>query len=94
MAAGQEQRQRGSNPNAKWQMIFGIILVVAVILAVVVMVTVRPDGLDNPGTSGQGTITAPTPSPTPSEETWSYPSAGATSQILETLPADDWVRGE
>ena len=53
--------------NTKWQMIFGIILVVAVILAVVVMVTVRPDGLDNPGTSGQGTITAPTPSPTPDQ---------------------------
>ena len=49
--------------NTKWQMIFGLILVVAVILAVIVMVTVRPDGLDNPGTTGQGTITAPTPTP-------------------------------
>ena len=51
--------------NTKWQMIFGLILVVAVILAVIVMVTVRPDGLDNPGSTGQGTITAPTPTPTP-----------------------------
>ena len=51
--------------NTKWQMIFGLILVVAVILAVIVMVTVRPDGLDNPGTTGQGTITAPTPTPAP-----------------------------
>ena len=51
--------------NTKWQMIFGGILVFAVILAVIVMVTVHPDGLDNPGTTGQGTITAPTPSPTP-----------------------------
>lgn len=50
--------------NTKWQMIFGLILVVAVILAVIVMVTARPDGLDNPGTQGKGTITAPTPSPT------------------------------
>ncbi len=51
--------------NTKWQMIFGGILVVAVILAVIVMITVRPDGLDNPGTVGQGTITAPTASPSP-----------------------------
>ena len=34
----------------------------------------------------------PTPSPTPAEETWSYPSADATVQILETLPEDEWVR--
>ena len=53
--------------NTKWQMIFGLILVVAVILAVIVMVTVRPDGLDNPGSAGQGTIVAPTPTPTPDQ---------------------------
>ena len=35
-----------------------------------------------------------TPSPTPAEDVWSYPSAGATAEILETLPEDDWVRGE
>ena len=35
----------------------------------------------------------PTPSPTPAEETWSYPSAGATPEILETLPEDEWARG-
>ena len=34
----------------------------------------------------------PTPSPTPAEETWSYPSADATVEILETLPEDEWVR--
>ena len=50
--------------NTKWQMIFGLILVVAVILAVIVMVTARPDGLDNPGTQSPGTINAPTPTPT------------------------------
>lgn len=36
----------------------------------------------------------PTPSPTPAEEAWSYPSADATAQILETLPEDEWARGE
>ncbi len=36
----------------------------------------------------------PTPSPTPAEETWSYPSADATVEILETLPEDEWVREE
>ena len=50
--------------NTKWQMIFGLILVVAVILAVVVMVTARPDGLDNPSNKSKGQITAPTVAPT------------------------------
>ena len=36
----------------------------------------------------------PTPSPTPAEETWSYPSADATVQILETLPEDEWARDQ
>ena len=36
----------------------------------------------------------PTPSPEPDEETWSYPSAGATREILETLPEDEWARGD
>lgn len=39
-----------------------------------------------------GPNATPTPSPTPAEETWSYPSAGATAEILETLPEDEWVR--
>ncbi len=39
-----------------------------------------------------GPDATPTPSPTPEEETWSYPSADATVQILETLPEDEWVR--
>ena len=34
----------------------------------------------------------PTPSPTPAEPNWSYPSAGAPSALLETLPEDEWVR--
>ena len=41
-----------------------------------------------------GPNATPTPSPTPAEETWSYPSAGATPGIVETLPEDDWARGE
>ena len=62
--------------NTKWQMIFGLILVVAVILAVIVMVSTSLDGADN---AGQTKITppvavasnipqieaAPTPPPTP-----------------------------
>ncbi|MBR6890231.1 MAG: rod shape-determining protein MreC [Clostridia bacterium] len=39
-----------------------------------------------------GPNATPTPSPTPAEETWSYPSADATAQILETLPEDEWAR--
>ncbi len=39
-----------------------------------------------------GPDATPTPSPTPAEETWSYPSADATVQILESLPEDEWVR--
>ncbi len=42
--------------NTKWQMIFGLILVVAVILAVVVMVTTSLKGSDSQGSS---LITAP-----------------------------------
>ena len=39
-----------------------------------------------------GPNATPTPSPTPAEETWSYPSADATAQFLETLPEDEWAR--
>ncbi len=45
-------------------------------------------------TATPGPNATPTPSPTPAEETWSYPSAGATPGIVETLPEDDWARGE
>lgn len=62
--------------NTKWQMIFGLILVVAVILAVIVMVSTSLDGRENHGNS---TLTPPpaatdyvpvidtppTPAPTP-----------------------------
>ena len=62
--------------NTKWQIIFGLILVAAVILAVIVMVTTGLNGLDGNGTSARVTTppateapptidAAPTPSPTP-----------------------------
>lgn len=61
--------------NTKWQMIFGLILVVAVILAVIVMVSTSLDGADNVQSSVTAPIAvtnnlpqieaAPTPSPTP-----------------------------
>lgn len=67
--------------NTKWQMIFGLILVVSVILAVIVMVSTTLDGADNVGQSKvtppvavvsnvpqiEAAPTAP-PTPTPSVE--------------------------
>lgn len=46
--------------NTKWQMIFGLILVVAVILAVIVMVSTSLNGADGP--KNQGKVTPPPPS--------------------------------
>lgn len=63
--------------NTKWQMIFGLILVVAVILAVIVMVSTSLNGLDNGGSGGKASTpppvteapptvdVPPTPPPTP-----------------------------
>ena len=34
----------------------------------------------------------PTPSPTPAEDTWSYPSASSGTGILDALPEDEWGR--
>ena len=61
--------------NTKWQMIFGLILVVAVILAVIVMVSTGLNGSDNPGSemlTPPAAVTytplieaSPTASPTP-----------------------------
>ena len=61
--------------NTKWQMIFGLILVVAVILAVIVMVSTTLDGVDNVGSKVTPPMAAPSggvpaieapPTPTPS----------------------------
>ncbi len=63
--------------NTKWQMIFGLILVVAVILAVIVMVSTSLNGADGPSNNSKVTPPpatedvmpsidlAPTPTPTP-----------------------------
>ena len=48
--------------NTRWQMIFGLILVAAVILAVIVMVSTSLNGLDNANAKGKkNTVTTPTP---------------------------------
>ena len=54
-------------------------------------VLTTPAGTVGPSTSPTPAPT-PTPLPTPGEETWSYPTAGTTSRILESLPEDEWVR--
>lgn len=70
---GTDSYERAS-ANTKWQMIFGLILVIAVILAVIVMVTTSLNGTDSsikntpvvPETAAIPTIeVAPTPPPTP-----------------------------
>lgn len=48
--------------NTKWQLIFGLILVVAVILSVVVMVSTSLDGADNGIVGTKPTVTSPSPS--------------------------------
>lgn len=50
--------------NTRWQLIFGLILVVAVILAVIVMVSTSLSGLDNQSGKSNNTVIS-TPSPTP-----------------------------
>lgn len=47
--------------NTRWQLIFGLILVVAVILAVIVMVSTSLNGLDNEGTPTRRSRSTPTP---------------------------------
>lgn len=50
--------------NTKWQMIFGLILVVAVILAVIVMVSTSLNGLDTQSGKGSNNNIVATPTPT------------------------------
>ena len=47
--------------NTRWQLIFGLILVVAVILAVIVMVSTTLTGLDAQTSNGRRLPTTPTP---------------------------------
>ena len=71
--------------NTKWQLIFGLILVVAVILAVIVMVST---GLNDSGSSSGKTKTTPTPvvesvAPTPEAAPTPSPTPTPTIQKLE-----------
>ena len=47
--------------NTRWQLIFGLILVVAVILAVIVMVSTSLNGMDNESTTTRRSRSTPTP---------------------------------
>ncbi|MBQ6464655.1 MAG: hypothetical protein IJJ43_00110 [Oscillospiraceae bacterium] len=72
--------------NTKWQLIFGLILVVAVILAVIVMVSTGLN--DGGGSSGGRTKTTPTPAvesvaPTPEAAPTPSPTPTPTIQKLE-----------
>ena len=49
--------------NTRWQLIFGLILVVAVILAVIVMVSTSLSGLDNQSGRGKSNNIPATPTP-------------------------------
>lgn len=61
---GTPARERVSS-NAKWQLIFGVILLAAVIIAVIVLITVNLDEDNAPTPSPSDVLTEPTPSPTP-----------------------------
>ena len=50
--------------NTRWQMVFGLILVVAVILAVIVMVSTSLNGLDTQSGKGSNNNIVATPTPT------------------------------
>ena len=64
-AQAQQNAQRG-NPNAKWQMIFGAILLAAVIIAVIALVSIslNPKPVE-PENTPEVAETTPTPTPTP-----------------------------
>ena len=70
----QEQRQRNANPNARWQMIFGTILLAAVIIAVIALISMSlnpPAPVEEPSPSPSFEPTpppTPTPTPTPTPE--------------------------
>lgn len=67
--------------NAKWQMVFGLILVAAIIIAVIVLVTVSLNGEDsNPAvTINQASSISPTPTPTPTLTPTPTPTVTVTS---------------
>ena len=69
---GEAQRNAGKqNPNAKWQMIFGAILLAAVIIAVIALVSISlmPEPEPSPEPTPEVVTTPPpTPTPTPTPE--------------------------
>ena len=66
--------------NTKWQMIFGLILVVAVILAVIVMVSTTLTGVDSQ-TPGRATIAPPTDNAAPTPDSAPTPTPTPTPTI-------------
>ena len=61
---------RRAGDDRRWQFIFGAILIVAIIAALIVMITVGLDNADNPNAPVMPTTppeisAAPTPTPTP-----------------------------
>lgn len=68
-----------ANDNRRWQLIFGAILVVAVIVALVVMIAVSLPNADTPGTPDKPTPAPATDAPTPT------PSESATPEVTPTV---------
>ena len=79
--------------NTKWQLIFGLILVVAVILAVIVMVSTGLNGADAPAAKATPTpaaeSAAPTPPPAPTPTPTPPPTVEKVSiRYYETVKED------
>ncbi len=91
--------------NTKWQAIFGLILVVAVLIAVIVMVSTSLDGAESaaqnvvptaPVTSNDIPVveTAPTPEPTPTPAVQSIDIMFYTTKYTEENGPTMWVGDE
>ena len=83
--------------NTKWQLIFGLILVVAVILAVIVMVSTGLNGADAPAAKTTPTpavqSAAPTPPPAPTPTPTPPPNVEKISiRYYETIKEDFSIR--
>lgn len=83
--------------NTKWQLIFGLILVVAVILAVIVMVSTGLNGADAPAVKTTPTpavqSAAPTPPPAPTPTPTPPPNVEKISiRYYETIKEDFSIR--
>ena len=65
--------------NAKWQMVFGLILVAAIIIAVIVLVTLSLNGEDTKPVVTITPVSSISPTPTPTPTPTSTPSVTVTS---------------